>query len=112
MKKAPDREVGLTITTAEDASGKIFAPHAPPIADRAWALSLLQRAGIRTFVMIAPMLPGARGLVGMLEGSAGHILLDRLDDHDADWAFKKQGDSVGHGRFVLQSIGRRLEREI
>ena len=41
--------------------------------------------------MIAPMLPGVEGLVGMLKGNVDHVLIDRLNYHYADWAFKKHG---------------------
>jgi hypothetical protein len=51
----------------------------------------MHSAGIKTFVMIAPMLPGAEGLVGMLKGKVDHVLIDRLNYHYADWAFKKYG---------------------
>jgi DNA repair photolyase len=89
LKKARDCEVGFTITTADEKVRKIFEPYAPPIAKRVEALSLLHSAGITTFVMIAPMLPGAEGLVGMLKGNVDHVLIDRLNYHYADWAFKK-----------------------
>jgi DNA repair photolyase len=89
LKRAADCEVGFTITTAEEKVRKIFEPYAPPIARRVEALDLLHSAGIATFVMIAPMLPSAEGLVGMLKGRVDQVLIDRLNYHYADWAFKK-----------------------
>jgi len=89
LKKAPECEVGFTITTAEDNVRKIFEPGAPPIATRVEALAVLHAGGIKTFVMIAPMLPGAEGLVRMLKDKVDHVLIDRLNYHYADWAFKK-----------------------
>jgi DNA repair photolyase len=91
LKKAADCEVGFTITTADEKVRKIFEPNAPPIAKRVEALAILHSAGITTFVMIAPLLPGAEGLVGMLKGKVDHVLIDRLNYHYADWAFKKYG---------------------
>jgi DNA repair photolyase len=91
LKKSADCEVGFTITTADDKVRKIFEPNAPPIPKRVEALDILHSAGIRTFVMIAPMLPGVEGLVGMLKGNVDHVLIDRLNYHYADWAFKKHG---------------------
>jgi hypothetical protein len=41
--------------------------------------------------MVAPMLPNAGGLVDMLKGNVDHVLIDRLNYHYADWAFKKHG---------------------
>ncbi len=89
LKRAADCEVGFTITTADEKVRKIFEPYAPPIDKRVGALDLLHSAGITTFVMIAPMLPNAEGLVGMLKGRVDHVLIDRLNYHYADWAFKK-----------------------
>ncbi len=89
LKRAADCEVGFTITTADEKVRKIFEPYAPPIDKRVEALELLHSEGIKTFVMIAPMLPNAEGLVGMLKGRVDHVLIDRLNYHYADWAFKK-----------------------
>jgi len=41
--------------------------------------------------MVAPMLPGAEGLVDMLKGKVDHVLIDRLNYHYADWLYKKHG---------------------
>lgn len=89
LKRAADCEVGFTITTADEKVRKIFEPYAPPIDKRVEALELLHSEGITTFVMIAPMLPNAEGLVGILKGRVDHVLIDRLNYHYADWAFKK-----------------------
>jgi DNA repair photolyase len=91
LKKSTDCEVGFTITTADEKVRKIFEPNAPPIANRVEALDILHSSGIRTFVMIAPLLPGAEGLVDMLKGNVDHVLIDKLNYHYADWAFKKYG---------------------
>ncbi len=91
LKNAADCEVGFTITTADEKVRKLFEPNAPSIAERVKALSLLHSAGIKTFVMIAPLLPGAEGLVDMLKGAVDNVLIDRLNYHYADWAFKKHG---------------------
>jgi DNA repair photolyase len=70
---------------------KIFEPGAPPIAKRIEALETLQSAGIRTFAMIAPLLPGAENLPDLLKDSADHVLVDRLNYHYADAVYKKYG---------------------
>ncbi len=89
LTKAADCEVGFTITTADEEVRSIFEPGAPPIAKRVEALAALHAAKINTFAMIAPMLPGAEGLVDLLKGKVGHVLIDRLNYHYADWAYKK-----------------------
>ncbi len=88
---APEVEVGFTITTADDSVRKLFEPHAPPIHARIEALDKLHRAGIRTFAMIAPMLPGAEGLGELLKGKVDHVLIDRMNYHYADWVYRKHG---------------------
>ncbi|MGE5173483.1 MAG: SPL family radical SAM protein [Betaproteobacteria bacterium] len=91
LKRSADAEVGFTITTGDEKVRRIFEPGAPPIAKRVEALGILHAEGIQTFVMIAPMLPHAEGLVNMLKGSVDHVLIDRYNYHYADWAYKKHG---------------------
>jgi DNA repair photolyase len=79
LEKSNDIEVGFSITTADEKIRRIFEPGAPPIQERIHALDLLHSRGIRTFAMIAPILPGAEGLVNELPGKVEHILIDRLN---------------------------------
>jgi len=91
IKDARDFEVGLSVTTADDAIRKLFEPDAPPIEDRIAALDTLHRAGIRTYAMVAPVLPGAEGLAGLLKGKIDYVIIDRMNYHYADWVFRKYG---------------------
>ena len=91
LKKSADVEVGFTITTADEKVRKVFEPGAPQIAKRVEALGILHAEGIRTFAMIAPLLPHAGGLAAMLKGKVDHVLIDRYNYHYADWAYKKHG---------------------
>ena len=91
LRKGRDFEVGLSITTADDGIRTLFEPSAPPIEERIGALDELHRAGIRTYVMIAPMLPGAEDLPGILAGKVDHVLIDRMNYHHADWVYRKYG---------------------
>lgn len=91
LKRSTDAEVGFTITTADEKVRSLFEPGAPPIAKRVEALGILHKEGIRTFVMIAPLLPHAEGLVDMLKGRVDHVLIDRYNYHYADRAYKKHG---------------------
>jgi len=54
-----DIEVGLTITTADDNIRKIFEPNSPAIEERIETLEKLHSAGLKTYAMIAPLLPEA-----------------------------------------------------
>lgn len=91
LKEAGDCEVGLTVTTKDDAIRKLFEPNAPPIKDRLNALEGLHRAGIRTYAMIAPMLPGVEGLAEALEGKVDYVLVDRMNYNHANWVYRKYG---------------------
>jgi DNA repair photolyase len=91
LKKGKDFEVGLSITTADDSIRKIFEPNAPPIKERVRALDEIHRAGIRTYVMIAPILPKAEGLAEILAGKIDYVRLDRMNYHYADWVYRKYG---------------------
>ncbi len=91
LKKSKDAEVGFTITTADEKMRRIFEPGAPPLMNRIEALANLHSEGIRTFAMIAPILPGAEELVGALKGKVDYVILDRLNYHYADWVYKRYG---------------------
>jgi DNA repair photolyase len=79
LEKSKDIEVGFSITTADDKIRKLFEPGASPIKERVHALDLLHSKGIKTFAMIAPILPGAEGLIEELPGKVDHILIDRIN---------------------------------
>lgn len=91
IKNGRDFEVGFSITTADDGIRSLFEPAAPPIKERVRALDELHRAGIRTFVMIAPILPKAESLAELLAGKVDHVVLDRMNYHYADWVYRKYG---------------------
>jgi len=82
-------EAGITITTADEKIKSIFEPSAPSIKDRIAALEQLHNRGIKTYAMIAPMLPGVEDLASLLENKIDYILIDRMNYHHADWIYKK-----------------------
>ena len=84
FKGVSDIEIVISITTANDSIRKLFEPNAPPIKDRISVLDELHSAGIRTKAMIAPLLPGAEGLVAELRGKVDYVLIDRMNYHNAD----------------------------
>lgn len=91
LKAGRDFEVGLSVTTADDDIRRLFEPQAPPVNERIETLEVLHRAGIRTYAMIAPMLPGAEGLGELLKGKVDCLLIDRMNYHYADWVYRKYG---------------------
>ncbi|MCE5262657.1 MAG: radical SAM protein [Deltaproteobacteria bacterium] len=72
-------DVGFSITTADDKIRRLFEPGASPVDERLHALSILHSRGIRTFAMIAPILPGAEALIRELPGKVDYILMDRVN---------------------------------
>jgi len=98
-------EVGLTVTTGDEMIRQLFEPNAPSINERIKALEKLHRAGIRTYAMIAPMLPKAEELIAVLRGKVDYILIDRMNYHYGDWVYKKYKleDAMGDDFFSRKS---------
>ncbi|MDQ2179568.1 radical SAM protein [Marinifilum sp. D714] len=84
-----DIEIGLSIPTGHDRVREIFEPSAPAIIDRINVLKELKVAGLRTYAMIAPLLPRTENLVTSLAGVVDYIIVDKLNYHYADHIFKK-----------------------
>jgi DNA repair photolyase len=89
MKGRDKLEVGFSVTTADEGMRKLFEPFAPPITERIRALEELHLSGIRTFAMIAPMLPRVEALATMLIGKVDYVLIDRMNYHYSDWVYRK-----------------------
>lgn len=91
LTRGQDFEVGCSIATADDNIRKHFEPHAPPIRERIRALGELHQAGIKTYAMIAPILPGAEDLADELIGKVDYVRMDRMNYHYGDWVYRKYG---------------------
>jgi DNA repair photolyase len=91
LKTGKSFEVGLSVTTADDGIRKLFEPNAPSIKERLRALGELHQAGIRTYAMIAPILPRAESLAEELVGKVDYVRLDRMNYHYGDWVYRKYG---------------------
>ncbi len=89
LEKFGDIEVGFTVTTADEKFRRIFENRSPSIGKRINALEQLHLTGIKTFAMIAPILPKAESLAKQLRGKADYVLIDRMNYHYADWVYKK-----------------------
>jgi DNA repair photolyase len=90
-QKSKEIEVGLSITTSNDEIRKVFEPHAPSIMERLRTIESLQQNGIRTYVMIAPILPESENLVGILAGKVDYLIIDRMNYSHADKIYEKHG---------------------
>ena len=62
LKDFGEIEVGFSIGTGDEELRSTFEPKAPRIEERINALEVLHREDIRTYVMIAPMLPKTESL--------------------------------------------------
>ena len=89
LKRFTEIEVGFTITTGDEKIKRIFEPGTSPIEERIKALDKLHREGIKTFAMIAPLLPKAETLVSKLKGKVDYVIIDRMNYHYADWVYQK-----------------------
>lgn len=89
LRKSNEIEVGLTITTADGNIKMNFEPNSPSVKDRIETLEQLHSAGIKTFAMIAPLLPNAEGLVAQLSGKVDYVLIDKMNYHYADWVYRR-----------------------
>ncbi|WP_406676615.1 SPL family radical SAM protein [Moorella sp. ACPs] len=58
LKAMPAAEVGFTITTLNDRLARLLEPGAPSPSRRLAALEKLSAAGIKTWVFVAPVIPG------------------------------------------------------
>lgn len=109
LKKAKDLGVCFTITTGDDRIRRLFEPQAPSISKRIEALSILHTKGIRTSVMIAPILPGAEGLPHLLREKVDYVIIDRLNYHYADRIYLKYNLEWSRDERYFEEMGQRLK---
>jgi DNA repair photolyase len=110
FKRGATVEVGLSIATADDDTRRLFEPNAPSVKERIRALGKLHHEGIRTYAMIAPMLPGAEGLPARLNGKVDYVLIDRMNYHYGDWVYRKHRLQKAMGYDFFRSKGEELAR--
>jgi len=101
LKKFQEIEVGFTITTGDEKIKQIFEPQTSLIKERIQALEKLHQEGIKTYAMIAPLLPKAESLVLKLKGKVDYVIIDKMNYHYADWVFKKyQLEKINNGKVM------------
>lgn len=108
LKGAKDLEAGMSVTTADDKIRMLFEPYATSVKERLDTLAELHRSGIRTYAMIAPLLPGAEALVAALDGKVDHIIIDRMNYHHADWIYRKNRMEDKLGDDYFRQAGREI----
>ena len=108
FKRSDNIEVGLSVTSADDGVRQLFEPKVSAISERIKALEELHLVGIRTYAMIAPILPGAEELATDLSGKVDYILVDRMNYHYGDWVFRKYNLESGLADDFFVSRGEKL----
>ncbi len=91
FKKFKNIEIGFSIGTADENIRKLFEPRTASIEKRIEALKRLKEEGLRTYCMVAPLLPGAFDLPQKLKGSVDYVVIDKMNYHYADHIYKKYG---------------------
>ncbi len=108
LRKISGAEVGFTITTASENVREIFEPNSPRISERIETLEKLHSSGVRTFAMIAPLLPGTEGLASQLKGKVDYVLIDKMNYHYADWVYRKHGFEYAMANIFFSSKKKEL----
>ncbi len=91
LRRLHDVEVGMTITTMDEAARRRWEPLSSPSERRLAALHTLNEAGIRTWAFIGPLLPVTTEstleplLRGIREAGTRHVLVDRLRFRPGIW---------------------------
>jgi DNA repair photolyase len=111
LRKFRDIEVGLTVTTDDEAMRRLFEPGAPPIAARVDALRRLKEAGVGTYVFVGPMLPlDPERLAGLLCDVVDDAIVDPMNYAGKTRAiFRKLGEERWLDPAFTGPVARRLE---
>jgi DNA repair photolyase len=67
FKAIPNCEVGMTVTTTDDALSRLMEARAPPASVRIDALRKLNEAGVNTYAFIGPLLPHMKSRPELLD---------------------------------------------
>jgi DNA repair photolyase len=57
LKRIPNLEIGMTITSTDNSISRLFEQNAPPVSFRIKALKELNDNGINTYAFVGPLLP-------------------------------------------------------
>lgn len=110
-EKSPDCHVGVSIATGDEEVRRIFEPDSPSLVARMDALRQLHAAGIRTYVMIAPILPGAERLIPQLEGIVDYVYVDRMNYGYADSIYRMHGLDEYRTDLYFNTIGQAISQQ-
>jgi DNA repair photolyase len=88
IRRVPQVEVGFTIATEDETIARMFERRASPVGERVEVLREFKVAGISTFAMAGPLLPGnPERLAALLAGAVDRVIIDRMNYVPAIRAF-------------------------
>lgn len=91
LKRLDDVEVGVTITTMDEAMSRRFEPFSTPPKRRIEILRRLNESDIRTWAFVGPILPGATDITlepllqAIRDAGTIHVMFDRLRFRPGVW---------------------------
>jgi DNA repair photolyase len=91
LSRMGDAEVGVTITTLDEATRRLVEPFSSPSSRRLETLAKLNAAGVRTWAFVGPILPGATEptaeplLRAIRDAGTTHVMIDRLRFRPGVW---------------------------
>jgi len=82
LRKFPNLEVGITLTTHDDSVRQKLEPGASNVKDRLYTLEELSKTGIKTWVFLGPVMPyitDVEALIdAILEVNPNYVIVDKL----------------------------------
>jgi DNA repair photolyase len=107
IRRIPEAEVGFTVATEDETIARMFERRASPVGERIEVLREFKAAGVRTFAMAGPLLPGnPERLAARLAGAVERVIIDRMNYVPAVKAFYvRHGllDALTDGFFATQA---------
>lgn len=89
LKEFKNVEVGITLTTLDDAVREKMEPGASSVSERLRALAGLRENGIKTWVFLGPVMPHITEVEALVDAIAEvkpeYVLVDRLRCKDGVW---------------------------
>jgi DNA repair photolyase len=97
LSRMSEPEVGVSISFADERARRVFEPYAPPTEARILALQQAMSAGIKTYVLISPVLPlitDVGALIDMVGSVADTIWVYSLNVESAEDRNWRRVDAV------------------
>ncbi len=114
LARLPGAYAGMSLPTVDDAVRRHFEPRGAPVAERLAALAALRAAGVRTFAVAQPVLPGPiDALADALAAAVSSVSVDVLrgvEGAAADFAAYPEAADPGWQAARAAALGEALAR--